>query len=244
MAREEFPEKGKAIELIDVALIGAASSVPVVGGLTGSVVDHALNVRWTRRASEWIKKLGEDVDELIEKTDGLTPEAIVESEVFADTVTRATFIALGEHREEKLRALRAAVVNGLLPGAPEEDIQMMMLSHIEALTPSHLCLLNLLHDPSVAYPNGTDGMVSSSHSHTVESTFGWDKSFYDQLARDLAARGLIANGSLHGAMSAAGALQSQTTDAGKAFLRFITAPGDQAPFLPDKDIDLPTGRVN
>lgn len=244
MTRDEFPEKGTAVELIDVALVAAASSVPVIGGVTGSVVDYALNFRWTRRANEWVKQLGADVDALIEKTDGLTVEAIVESEVFADTVTRATFIALGEHREEKLRALRAAVLNGLLPGAPEEDMQMMMLAHIEALTPSHLRLLNLLHDPSVAYPNGTDGMLSSSHSHTVERTFGWDRSFYDQLARDLAARGLIANGSLHGTMSAAGALQSQTTEAGKAFLRFITAPGDSEPFLEEQDENLPDGRVH
>jgi hypothetical protein len=73
-------------------------------------------------------------------------------------------------------------------------------------------------------------MLTSSHSYCVESTFGWDRSFYDQLARELAARGLIVNASLHGNMSPAGALQSQSTEAGKVFLRFITMPGDSEPF--------------
>jgi hypothetical protein len=56
--------------------------------------------------------------------------------------------AFRNHKKEKIDALRNAVLNSCLPGAPEDDIQMIFLNYIDELTPWHLRIMNLFDDPS------------------------------------------------------------------------------------------------
>src|SRR5262249_17379113 len=70
-----------------------------------------------------------------------------QDEVFVTTATHATMLAMRNHQREKLVALRNAVLNATLPGAPDDDLQLIYLNLVDTLTASHLRLLKVLNNP-------------------------------------------------------------------------------------------------
>jgi hypothetical protein len=62
-------------------------------------------------------------------------------------VLPASTIAMRTDREEKLRMLRNALINAVLPGAPEEHEQITFLRFVDELTPAHVRMLAFLADP-------------------------------------------------------------------------------------------------
>ena len=64
------------------------------------------------------------------------------------TVFAASDAAMKTHYEEKLAMLRAALVNGVLEGAPDEHEQLLFIRFVDELTPLHVRLLALLDDPA------------------------------------------------------------------------------------------------
>jgi hypothetical protein len=171
----------------------------------------------------------------MQQKDGPTPEELVNSEPFTTAVLHATQIALRTHQHEKLQALRNAVLNVAAGTAPGDDLQMLFLDAIDALTPSHLRLLAFLKDPRawlLAHDSAlskANGALTSSVKAVVERAIPeWanQRQFYGLLFDNLAARGLVQGTSavIDTSMTLDGALASRTTDLGKQFLAFITAP--------------------
>jgi hypothetical protein len=133
--------------------------------------------------------------------------------------------------KEKIDALRNAVLNSCLPGAPEDDIQMIFLNYIDELTPWHLRIMNLFDDPSRwAEENNTnfpESWLSGSSSQVLEFAYpemAVNKELYLKLFNDLATMGLANIPT--GMMTASGSLESRTTSLGKQFLRFIAFPSE------------------
>src|SRR5258707_556352 len=67
---------------------------------------------------------------------------------FVTTALQATQIAVRTRQEEKLNALRNALVNSALAGAPDETIQQIFLNHVDSPTAWRLRVLAFLCDPS------------------------------------------------------------------------------------------------
>lgn len=165
--------------------------------------------------------------ELHEKVDAFNIDTLSENESFITTVTYATIIALRNHKEMKIEALRNAVLNSAVGNAPDDDIQLMFLNFIDAFTPWHLRILMFYDDPkawgeknNIKYPNWTFGGSATVLEHTFLELKGKRK-FYDQIAKDLHNRGLMTMSELHIGMSGSGMFQSLTTSMGKDFLDFI-----------------------
>ena len=144
---------------------------------------------------------------------------------------QASQIALRNHQQAKLEALRNAVLNSALPNSPQEDEQMIFLRLIDQLTPWHLRVLSVLDDPgrwmqchSVTNPGWRMGGTSTVLEHCLPDLRG-QRDTYDQIVRDLQSEGLLGQGQfLHVMMTGGGMVGSRTTDRGRRFIRFISPP--------------------
>jgi hypothetical protein len=77
------------------------------------------------------------------------------------------------HQEEKLAALRNAVLNSALPGAPDADMQAILLGLVDRLTSSHLRFLTMWDDPPLWFESRglapPQAAMYGSRTQTVEA---------------------------------------------------------------------------
>ncbi len=209
----------------------ALSAIPVVGGPAAEIFAAIIAPPLSKRRDKWIEEIASAVKELQDQVAEVTPEKLSKNDSFITTLLYATQIASRNHQEEKLGALRNAVMNAALPNAPDEDLQQVFLNHVDSLTPWHLSILSFFDNPErwaqlngVTYPSWTAGGASQVLEHSFPQLRG-RREIYDQYVNDLAARGLFGGSSwLHSMMSRQGMFSSRTTALGKAFLQFISKP--------------------
>ena len=219
---------GDAAREIGKAIV---SAVPAAGGPLQVLFENVFSAPIERRKQVWLEQLAEVVNELQRKVEGLTPEKLAANEAFVTVAMQASQIAIRNHQQEKLEALRNAVLNSALPNPPEEDEQIIFLRLIDQLTPWHLRVLSLLSGPeqwmarnNVQNPGWSAGGVSTVIEHCFPDLRG-KRDIYDQIVRDLQAEGLVGQGQfLHVTMTGRGMLESRLPDRGKRFLKFISAP--------------------
>ena len=104
------------------------SAIPSLGGPAVEIFNAIFTPPLNKRKDEWIQSIVKSLIELEGKVDGLTLENLSKNEVFITTVTQATYTAIRNHHEEKLTALRNAVINSALPNPPNEDLQLMFIT--------------------------------------------------------------------------------------------------------------------
>ncbi len=226
----DVPEEPKksAADMAYTVVKAAVSAVPVAGGPAAELLGLIFGPPLERRREQWLEQLASAVKEVQEKASELTPEKLSQNEAFVSTALRATEIAVRTHQQEKLEALRNAVVSAALPGAPDDTLQQIFLNHVDSLTPWHLRVLSFFDDPrgwgerhGISYPTWTMGSPSRVLEQSMPSLAG-QRGFYDQIVSDLEQRGLMQSGGLHTTMTAQGMFSSRTTDLGKQFLSFIS----------------------
>ncbi|WUR13903.1 hypothetical protein E7V67_002000 [[Empedobacter] haloabium] len=206
----------------------AISMVPMAGGPLQVAFEALFSAPIEKRKERWLQQLSEVVVELGARVDELTPERLVQDDVFVTVVMQASQIALRNHQSEKLEALRNAVLNAVL-STIEEDEKFIFLRLIDQLAPVHLRLLKFLDDPGkwmdvhgIGNPGWSMGGVSTVIEHCFPAMAG-RREVYDQVIRDLQTEGLVSQGSFaHVTMSGSGMLESRSSPRGRAFLQFIT----------------------
>ena len=224
----ETPRPGKGDTLHALARAGI-SSVPYVGGAGVELFAALVTPPLERRRLEWMEEVGEGLRSLEAETD-LSLEDLQDNDAFIDAVMSASQAAIRTSQAEKREALRNAVLNAALPSAPEESLQQFFVALVDEFTVWHLLILKLFQGPvqwAEEHNHDFPSMHTSSLSNTLESAFPKLKgrrSFYDQVWSDLNRRGLVSTDSLHGMMTASGALSKRTSDIGDAFLHFIEKP--------------------
>ena len=206
------------------------AAVSAADGPLHVLCENAFQVPLDKRRQAWIQELACVVEELQEKVDGLRPESLAQDEAFVTVALQASQVAMCNHRPEKLRALRNAVLNSALPSAPSEDVQMVFLRLVDELTPLHLRLLAFLDSPGeLMQCNEVVVEVSESLCGVIEVCFpelAGQRNLYFQLVKDLQNRGLVAAGSyLQTGMSGQGLRAPRTSDLGRRFLKYTSEPG-------------------
>ncbi len=225
----ENPPERKSGDNIHAVVKSIASAVPYAGGPLSVILETVFAPPLERRREKWFKQLSEVVSSLEQRTADLTPEKLSQNEIFITIALQATQIALRNHHEEKLSALRGAVFHSALPNGPEEQLQLMFLQFVDELTPTHLAILALFNGPvrwmqqnEVQYPGWSMGGVSLVIEHCFPALRG-KREVYEQLVRDLQARGLIHQGQfLNITMTGSGIVESRTTDIGRGFIAYIS----------------------
>jgi hypothetical protein len=124
----------------------ALSSVPVLGGSLTEIFSSLIEPPMARRKTEWMVQVSEAINDLYKK--GIVTEKdLQENETFFTTLVHASAIAIKNHRSEKRQALRNAVVNSAIPGAPDDTVQQLFLNLIDSCTSRHIALLQLFQGP-------------------------------------------------------------------------------------------------
>ena len=205
---ERYPEADDG-DLARKAVERAIEAVPG-GSIVTFVLSEFLPPALERRRDKFLKDLAEAVERL-EQKGLLTSQELVSNEPFVTAIVQATRAAIGNHRTEKLEALRSAVLNTGLGRLKDEDEQQLFLQYIDDLTPSHLAVLKECQ-------NGTQQSAED---------FQQKGAFYAQIIEDLSARGLLstADGAMHTVVIGVdGKLGERATDRGNSFLEFIADP--------------------
>ena len=142
---EEYPEDSDRRQgLAKVAEMGI-SFVPVAGSALQVAFNEAAGRRLADRRTRWFNALAEKVHHVEDRLGDF--EQLTSRDTFMDAVTTASQIADRTSRLEKLELLRNAVVNSVLPDAPDDDTQQLFFGMIDRFTPTHVRLLKLLSDP-------------------------------------------------------------------------------------------------
>jgi hypothetical protein len=119
--------------------------IPVLGAVAAEIFDIAISTPAERRRDRWIIDVTEALAELAESQDGLL-ERLGSDERFTTIVLQASSAAVRTHEEEKLCALRNAVLNAALAPSIHETEQQLFIQLVNDLTAWHLRVLQLFAD--------------------------------------------------------------------------------------------------
>ncbi|MYC12366.1 MAG: hypothetical protein F4Y39_01425 [Gemmatimonadetes bacterium] len=220
------PEKRDVVYTLIKAVI---AGVPVIGGAATELISMVA-LPLEKRRNQWLDDIAKRLKSLEGVVDEFRIEDLSQNETFITVVMHATQVAIRNHQQEKLEALRNAVLNAAMPEALEDDRQLMFLNFIDELTSWHLRVLHFFDDPkiwgsqhNISYPKWNSGGPDTLLEFTFEELRG-QRDFYDQVVRDLHYRGLMNIDSLHITMTGQGMFASRTTEMAKGFLAFISSP--------------------
>ena len=223
----KFPDKKSKGDYAMIALKAGVSAIPVVGGPAAELIG-LINTPLETRKVVWLNDVAEKLKDLEGKIDNFSLSELQENHEFITILTHASQIAIRNHEEEKLNALRNAVINTAKKIDVGGNLRIMFLSYIDLMSPWHLHILDYLKNPKEAcFVHGVDPNKYSmgGPSTLLEDCFlelRGKREFYDLIYSDLASKGLVLSGGLHGTMSVGGMSQKRTTNMGDNFLRFIS----------------------
>lgn len=118
--------KGDVLHAITKA---GLSAIPIVGGPAVELFQYVVQPPLEKRRFEWMTSIGEKLNELEENKFDL--EKLKNDENFISVMMNASQMALRTHQEEKLDALRNAILNVAKGEAPDESVQHLFLNFVD-----------------------------------------------------------------------------------------------------------------
>ena len=209
-------------DTVNAAWKAGLSAIPVVGGSAAVVFQLVFTEPVMERQQRWMDSVAKRLTSLSEEVEGLTPQKLSEDPLFISVAMQATQIAMRNHQEEKLLALRNAIINVARKTGAEYDRALLFTRLIDDLTPMHLIALNFASDTHVyvqrlqnEFPSGTTHEYRNA-GRIWEASFPANDAEIDKLVfAELHQRGLAYENSL-GSTS-----NILITTLGKEFVRFI-----------------------
>lgn len=220
MSNSMDPPKRSKGDLAYAAAKTALAAIPYVGGPAAELFQLVIKLPLERRRDEWMRSVGEKLQELEQL--GVDVAGLSESEEFVTAALHASSLALRTHHQEKLEALRNAVLNVAIQQAPEDALQHMFFQWIESMSPLHLRLLKYFQAPPTN-SNISMGALANTLEQNIPELRG-KRHIYDQVWKDLYANGLTNTENLHVMMTGNGLSEKRTSQLGDAFIAFISAP--------------------
>lgn len=228
------------------------SLIPVVGGAAAEFFGTLVAPPLVRRRDEWVRSIAERLHQIEAKVDGFQTDSLVSNEAFLTAFLHASQAAVRSHQQEKLEALRNAVLNVALGRAPDEDLQLIFLNLVDELTPWHLRVLSLFKRPPGSFQKDFDTLAAwqtdLAAGNPPEAVQFLQYAFPElrdraafsmQISRDLESRGLLYLGKIAFSSDERRAAEKarrkifipegvggvkRTTTLGDLFLDFITSP--------------------
>ena len=154
------------------------SSVPAIGSLVVPFVENYIVPPATQRLHIFLGSLVRELEQIKSKIESVN----FETPVFQTTFMQACQIAARTHKEQKLEALRNAVLNSSIPSSLEDDVFAMFLNWIDGFTALHISTLKHLH-----YLD----RYALEELYTYFPMLEQNRAIYNQVLKDLADRGLI-----------------------------------------------------
>lgn len=200
--------------------------LPIIGSTLSEILGKTTSLVISARETKWKEAVVSAFEEVFEKVEGISnPELILKDDRFVTALLNATQIATRTHKEEKLEALRNAVLNAALPGAPDDDLEMLFLNFIDTFTAAHLKFLAVFNNPERWFKS----LNFDSDNIFDFSKLGISLTFSHQIYVDLINRGLLdrtSRGDLRYSVKFEDydRVAPILSDLGRQFLTFITSP--------------------
>jgi hypothetical protein len=227
--------KAGAGDAAHLAVRMALSSIPVVGGAALELFNTVIAPPLAKRQAEWMESIAVRLTELEKKVDGFKIENLQSNDNFISTIFYSTALAVRNHQEEKLEALRNAVLNTAIASKFDDNLSHMFLNCIDYLTPLHVLVLKYFESPTQWVKDKnirTDNYAMGGAITIFDIAFpelAEKKDFAKQIVSDLSDRGLAGNWeSMHTMTNADGMYAPRITSLGKQFLAFISSPIKEA----------------
>ena len=224
---DDFPRDKSVGDATNALMRAGLGMIPLAGAPAVELLNYLVAPPLEQRRNEWFQQIGEKLKELEEKQ-GIPLQSLRDNRTFIDTVMQATQVAIRTSQEEKKKALRNVVINSALPASPEITFQQLFISYIDVFTIWHIRLLDLFNNPALwatkrnhQFPK----LMFGGLSDILESAFpelSGRRDLYDQIWKDLTAKGLVNTDSLHVTMSASGLMEKRTSGIGEQFIKFIS----------------------
>lgn len=203
----------------------ALSAIPFVGGAAMELFNRVIVPPVQRRREAWLNDLAERVSAL-EREGRVKVEDLQNNDQFVSTVMQATEVAVRNHQQEKIDALRNAVLNTALGQSPEDAKRDMFLGFVDMFSVPHLRILKAM----AAYDaDGRHSVTATSIGSLTQLALAQlpdlirSGKLVEVAVEDLCRRGLLFWNSEGGVlMIPEGA--TQVSDFGREFLRFISEP--------------------
>jgi len=214
------------IDKVYSILKATVAGVPVVGGSANELLSLIFKSPFEKRAQKWREEVSQVINYLV-NNQGLTVEELQDNEQFVSAVANASQIASRNHQQEKLDALKNALINTAMSETIEDSLQNQFLNYIDFLTVWHLKILGVFHNPQPKKDSGRHQSLSSSPSGFLEDSLPelrGKREMYDLIWKDLYSRGLVNIEHLHVMMTAGGVYTKRTTAIGNMFIEFISHP--------------------
>lgn len=216
-------------DLIHTAVKSTISSVPILGSYLSEAFSLLVTQPAEKRKENILIMINERMQQLEDKSFDL--ESLATNELFLSTILQATQIAMRTHQQDKQVALLNAISNVAIEQSLDDSQVQMFLSFIDNFNEWHLRVLLFFNDPK-------GSLISKGLSHDFYMGGASDalyryypelenrKDFTKQIMNDLHQRGLLSTdaGVLNTMMTGSGVVASRTSQTGKDFLRFISAP--------------------
>jgi len=227
---DKFPESPQR-DLASTTAGVLLNMVPVVGGSFAEIVKFVVEGPITQRKNEWFNRLGERMSKLEVKVEDLK-----NNPKFIDAFLKASQLALQTSQEEKLEALKNAVINSASPASPDAATQQMFLGKIADFNEWHIRFLDLFNYPKKWFEKNkifTPVYFAGNGHELVGKAYGKlapGYEFSNQIWKDLVNAGFVdgKDANFNGMPVESGGvvkmdpmLTSRITDLGKNFLAFI-----------------------
>lgn len=216
-------------DILTAVVKGSASAIPVVGGVISEIFGLILEQPLRERQQQWINRIAEDIRVLQERDKKVGIQKLSENAEFVSILLTASRQATLTHQEEKLEALANLVSNAAIGMMPEYNESSVFLNLLSRFTSIHLAVLSIFSNPRInpklktKFENSSTGSLSHVLEYALPELQG-RRAIYDQIWRDLSDAGLVESTNLHMGISGNGMMQSQTTELGRNFLKFISKP--------------------
>lgn len=195
----------------------ALGEVPLAGGALAEIFSTIIESPFQKRKKEWMQNVVDAIEEL--KGKGFSPDDLRDNEQFISAVFYASHLAMKTHQQEKLDALRNAIINVAEGVEADEVLQQIFLNYIDQFTLLHIKLLRFALERNVS-----DSILMGSlksvllENHPELST---KESLVELVWKELYTGGLVTHEALVGGLSQGGLRQKLTTGMGDRFVKFI-----------------------
>lgn len=209
------------------------SAAPYVGGPLAELFGLVITPSLEKRRVQFFEAIVEELRRLQAADASFNVEELVTNESFVTAVYNATRVVVGTHQRKKHEALRNAVLNVATGAAPDDSTTALFINLIDRFTPLHLTLLSFLHGGAPVRDLARRNMRARLCTEPIAALAECNSDFkaagyelHDLLLEDLRSTRLVRwqVDDSTGRVNHFNLGDSFTTELGKRFLAFVSAP--------------------
>jgi hypothetical protein len=146
------PPKAEASDKALAVVRAVTGSIPLAGNAVNELMPLFFTAPLEKRRQAWMNQIAEALYDL-KINQGVNLDQLQSDERFISVLVQASQVAMRNHQQEKIQALRHAVSNSASGIKIEDDLQLLFIRFVDELTPSHFSLLRFFRDHETTFEN-------------------------------------------------------------------------------------------